>query len=78
MRMHYYTPISPSHPVQTVEGQPDTGDMEGHFTETPSLTTTDSTVERNSQGSPAEVPQLSIGEDESTFLSITEEVKVCM
>ena len=66
----YATPLSPS--------QPDTlsiGDMDSHFTETPSLTTTDSTVDRNSQGSPAEVPPLSIGEVESTFQNMTEEVR---
>ena len=71
------TPTSPSHSVQTVEGPPDTlsiGDMDSHFTETPSLTTTDSTVDRNSQGSPAEVPPLSIGEVESTFQNVTEAV----
>ena len=58
----YATPLSPS--------QPDTlsiGDMNSHFTEIPSLTTTDSTVDGNSQGSPAEVPPLSIGDVESTF-----------
>ena len=69
------TPISPSHPVQTVEGQLDTlsiGDMDSHFTETPSLTTTDSTVDRNSRGSPAEVPPLSIGEVENSFQNMTE------
>ena len=69
------TPISPSHPVQTVEGQLDTlsiGDMDSHFTETPSLTTTDTTVDRNSQGSPAEVPPLSIGEVENSFQNMTE------
>ena len=71
------TPTSPSHSVQTVEGPPDTlsiGDMDSHFTETPSLTTTDSTVDRNSQGSPAEVPPLSMGEVESTFQNVTEAV----
>ena len=66
----YATPFSPS--------QPDTlsiGDMDSHFTETPSLTTTDSTVDRSSQGSPAEVPPLSIGEVESTFRNMTEVVR---
>ena len=74
----YATLLSPSHSVQTVKGPPDTlsiGDMDSHFTGTPSLTTTDSTVDRNSQGSPAEVPPLSIGEVESTFQNMTEAVR---
>ena len=59
---------SPSLPVQAQQVQPETlsiGDMDSHFTESPSSVATESTADKSSQGSPRGVPPLSIGEVDS-------------
>jgi hypothetical protein len=59
---------SPSPPVQAQQVQPETlsiGDMDSHFTESPSSVATESTADKSSQGSPRGVLPLSIGEVDS-------------